>query len=33
MVSRGPTAAAESPAGQMTITLERYAAAFLSLKP
>lgn len=33
MVSSGPTAAAESPPAQMTITLNRYAVAFLSLKP
>src|ERR1035438_4723153 len=33
MVSSGPTAAAESPTAQMTITLNRYAVAFLSLKP
>ena len=33
MVSSGLTAAAESPPAQMTITLNRYAVAFLSLKP
>jgi hypothetical protein len=31
--SSGPTAAAMTPAAQMTITLDGYAVAFLTLKP
>jgi hypothetical protein len=32
-VSSGPTAAAVTPAPQMTITLNGYSVAFLTLKP